>query len=338
MAKYVAPALAAGLVPGGPPVGDDQWRAMVRQWFPKLAGTRLNQPTWPEIERHRERIKALVGVVPASVVHQRLVDEEGLAVSVASFRRYLRAHFPDEVRRGEVVVWRPPVEAGEEAQVDYGYLGTWADPVNGRRRRTWAFSMVLTYSRHLFVYPVAVMDQQAWVDEVIAGVSRFQVTVADFHAHRTSRRARYTAAAEVAFDVVVAMFASPKRPQDWVAPTAAGYQRVNVWDRDEGDRLATHLDRALGQLGPAIFLLSFMDTDLVAPTQALSVAVQAYADASTERARRTKSEELTNSLNDLGFVLGAIIAARWTYVLPRRRKPLPTVDSRPSKRRMLTKR
>ena len=27
----------------------------------------------------------------------------------------------------------------------------------------WAFSMVLSFSRHLFVYPVLVMDQQAWV-------------------------------------------------------------------------------------------------------------------------------------------------------------------------------
>ncbi len=65
------------------------------------------------------------GVVPASVIHQRLVDEEGLEASVASLRRYLRAHFADEVRRGEVVVWRPPVDPGDEAQVDYGYMGTW---------------------------------------------------------------------------------------------------------------------------------------------------------------------------------------------------------------------
>ncbi len=171
--KYVAAAEAAGLAPGGPPLSEQQWRAKVRAWFPGLVDTRLRQPSWSEIDRHRERIEALVGVVPASVAHQRLVDEEGLAVSVASFRRYLRAHFPDEVRRGEVVIWRPPVEAGDEAQVDYGYLGTWADPASGRRRRTWAFSMVLSYSRHLFVYPVAVMDQQAWVDAHVAALGFF---------------------------------------------------------------------------------------------------------------------------------------------------------------------
>ena len=94
--KYVAAAEAAGLAPGGPPLSEQQWRAKVRAWFPGLVDTRLRQPSWSEIDRHRERIEALVGVVPASVAHQRLVDEEGLAVSVASFRRYLRA-FP---RRG----------------------------------------------------------------------------------------------------------------------------------------------------------------------------------------------------------------------------------------------
>jgi transposase len=102
------------------------------------------------------------------VIHQRLADEAGLEVSVASLRRYVRARFTEDVRRGEVVIWRPPVEPGDEAQVDYGYLGTWRDPRSGRNRRVWAFSMVLSFSRHLFVYPVLVMDQQAWVEAHVA--------------------------------------------------------------------------------------------------------------------------------------------------------------------------
>ncbi len=46
----------------------------MRAWFPGLVDTRLRQPSWSEIDQHRERIEALVGVVPASVAHQRLVD------------------------------------------------------------------------------------------------------------------------------------------------------------------------------------------------------------------------------------------------------------------------
>jgi len=48
------------------------------------------------------------------------------------------------------------------AQIDYGHLGYWADPATGKRRRVWAFVMVLACSRHMFVRPVLVMDQAAW--------------------------------------------------------------------------------------------------------------------------------------------------------------------------------
>jgi transposase len=162
--KYVAAAEAAGLAPGGPPVTAGEWRAMARQWFPSLAGTQLRQPSWGEIAVYHDRIGQLLGVVPVSVIHQRLRDEAGLEASLASVRRYVRAHFPGRARPAGLEVWRPPVPAGEEAQVDYGYLGVWFDPRAGRRRRVWAFSMVLRYSRHLFVRPVIRMDQRAWVE------------------------------------------------------------------------------------------------------------------------------------------------------------------------------
>jgi hypothetical protein len=36
VAKYVAPAVAAGMVPGCPPVSRDEWVVLVRGWFPEL--------------------------------------------------------------------------------------------------------------------------------------------------------------------------------------------------------------------------------------------------------------------------------------------------------------
>jgi transposase len=166
--KYIGVAEAAGLAPGGAAVSEEQWRVRIREWFPDRYDTRIHQPSWPKIAAHHQVIEKLLGVVPASVMHQRLRDEAGLEASVASFRRYLRAHFPEQVRSGEVTLWRPPVDPGAEAQVDYGYLGTWQDPWSGRRRRVWAFSMVLSYSRELFIYPVLVMDQRAWVEAHVA--------------------------------------------------------------------------------------------------------------------------------------------------------------------------
>src|SRR6202051_3306937 len=43
--KYVAPAVAAGIVPGGPPKGEGEWHELVRGWFPELADARLRQVT-----------------------------------------------------------------------------------------------------------------------------------------------------------------------------------------------------------------------------------------------------------------------------------------------------
>jgi len=61
--------------------------------------------------------------------------------------------------------------------VDYGYLGTWAGP-DGHPHRVWAFSMVLSYSRHLFVRPVLRMDQAAWAECHVAAFSFFSGAVA----------------------------------------------------------------------------------------------------------------------------------------------------------------
>ena len=164
--KYVTPAAAAGIAPGGPAKSEGEWQGLVREWFPELADARLRQVTWPAIAEHHDYIvEQLKARVRMSTIHQRLRDERGLAASVASFRRYVNANVPEEARRQQVTVWSPrPAEAGEQAQIDYGMLGRWADPATGRLRTVWAFVMVLAYSRHLFVRPVLRMDQRAWTE------------------------------------------------------------------------------------------------------------------------------------------------------------------------------
>ena len=164
--KYVAPAVAAGIVPGGAARSQEEWAELVRGWFPQLADMRLRQVTWPAIGEHHEYISAqLKAGVRMSTIWQRLRDEHGLAVSVQSFRRYVAANVPEEVRRAQVRVLDPrPSEAGEQAQIDYGQLGRWLDPVTGKLRTVWAFVMVLACSRHMFVRPVLKMDQRAWTE------------------------------------------------------------------------------------------------------------------------------------------------------------------------------
>src|SRR5215471_12697061 len=91
--KYVAAAEAAGMVPGGQPVSQERWAELARGWFPELADTRLRQVTWPAIGAHRDYIvEQLAAGVTVTTVHQRLRDEHGLAVSIASLRRYVAAN------------------------------------------------------------------------------------------------------------------------------------------------------------------------------------------------------------------------------------------------------
>jgi transposase len=173
--KYIAPAVEAGIVPGGPAKSAEECAELVRGWFPQLADTRLRQVTWPVIAVHHDFITAqLQASVRMPAIHQRLRDERGLAVSVQSFRRYVAANVPEETRRAQVRVWNPrPAEAGEQAQIDYGQLGRWLDPVTGKLRTVQAFVMVLACSRHMFVRPVLKMDQGAWTECHVAAFEFF---------------------------------------------------------------------------------------------------------------------------------------------------------------------
>ncbi|WP_457456966.1 IS21 family transposase [Streptomyces sp. TE5632] len=160
--KYLAPAEAAGITPGGPPMSETDWAKLLKSWFPELAGRKLNQVRWAEIEPHRDHVKELLKTTTVTTIHQRLRDEGKATVSLSTFRRWVHENLPDEAARSKVTVLRDDVEPGSEAQIDYGFLGQWINPAGGKRHRTWAFVMVLPASRHMFVRPVVHMDQHAW--------------------------------------------------------------------------------------------------------------------------------------------------------------------------------
>ena len=160
--KYVAPAEAEGIRPlDGLVLDRAGWAAKVAVWFPELVDARARSSTWPLLEPRRELIGHMLETNTVATVHQRLRDEHGLTVSITSLRRYVWHTFPDR-RQPAVTVLRPSAPPGE-AQIDYGYLGRWLDPVADRVRRVWAFVIVLACSRHMFVRPVLSMDQTSWV-------------------------------------------------------------------------------------------------------------------------------------------------------------------------------
>ena len=114
--KYIAPAEAAGIAPGGPPKTELEWAELVRGWFPQLADTRLRQVTWPAIGEHHDFIAVqLEAGVRVPAIWQRLRSEHGLAVSVASLRRYVAANVADGPGRTQVTVRDHAVDSAQAA-------------------------------------------------------------------------------------------------------------------------------------------------------------------------------------------------------------------------------
>jgi transposase len=147
-------------------------------WFPELVEAKARSLTWPAIDVHRERIGEMLTTNTVTTVHQRLRDEHRLTVSITSFRRYVWMQFPDRTGIERVTVWRPPVPPGDEAQIDWGFLGSWLDPLSDRVRRVWAFVMVLACSRHMFVRPMLSLDAWAWVEAHVAAFAFFDAVPA----------------------------------------------------------------------------------------------------------------------------------------------------------------
>jgi transposase len=174
IAKYLAPAIEESLTPGMAEVTEAQWTGHIARWFPEIACPGLRASTWPGIEPHRKRIRDwLDDDVTVATVAQRLRDEHALEASESSVRRWIAGNLAEDAKRDKVTVFRGEVDAGSEAQIDYGKLGMWLDPVSGRRVTVWAFVMVLAYSRHIFVQPVLKMHQTSWCASHVAAFEFF---------------------------------------------------------------------------------------------------------------------------------------------------------------------
>lgn len=171
--KYAALAQEAGFRPGegeGPP---DGWGAWLDQAFPGLRERSRRRPTLEELEPLREEVVRALREVRATTAWRRLRRERGLQASLSSFRRYLQRYLPDLLGQPRITVRRPEPPAGEEAQVDYGFLGMWWDPWTGRRRAVHVFTMELSHSRHLYARAVLRMEQRAWLESHVAAFEFF---------------------------------------------------------------------------------------------------------------------------------------------------------------------
>ena len=160
--KYVYSAEARGYHQGDPtpPQG---WKTFLREVIPKPPEPSTRSETFARLLLYQEEIREALATTTAATIWQRLRDERGVMVSLPSFYRYLSCFLIDVWKKPRITVRRSEPPPGEEAQIDFGYLGAWQDPLSGKSRRLWAFALILSFSRHMFVRVVTRMDQREWL-------------------------------------------------------------------------------------------------------------------------------------------------------------------------------
>ena len=159
--KYIRAALEAGYRQGVQ-VSEEEWSNFAREVLPSLASGKRKRPAFEEIARYHDEIKEFLSETNIATSWQRLKESRNLGASRATFWRYVHCTMPELVKMNGITLWRPEVSPGEEAQVDFCYLGFWVDPATGRRRKIFGFTMVLSYSRHMYLEVVTKLDRLTW--------------------------------------------------------------------------------------------------------------------------------------------------------------------------------
>jgi transposase len=111
------------------------------------------------VERYREQVEKLRrDGVEIAAIHERL-KERGYTGSYSAVWRFVRQLEPLEPDVTVRVETRP----GEESQVDFGFAGRMIDPDTDELRKTWAFVMTLSWSRHQYVEFVFDQKVETWL-------------------------------------------------------------------------------------------------------------------------------------------------------------------------------
>jgi transposase len=172
--KYTRAAERVGLQRGGGRRSEERWEELARLALERVRRRSGGGRATAAVAAYQSYLEERVGAVPLSVLHQRLRDEHGLRASWRTFYRYVRAQWPERLHGAVALTIRlPDPPPGEEAQVDFFYVGLWPDPEAGRRRKLYAFLMTLSHSRHQFLYPCLGEDAASWQEGHVAALAFF---------------------------------------------------------------------------------------------------------------------------------------------------------------------
>ncbi len=116
---------------------------------------------WEAVAKHKVKIAEWLSrkrPLKLTKVHT-LLGREGVEASYDTLRRFAIQELGWRKKAPTIRLEDPP--AGQEAQVDFGRMGTIPDVETGRARVLWALIITLAYSRYQFVWPTFVQTTAA---------------------------------------------------------------------------------------------------------------------------------------------------------------------------------
>ena len=148
--RYIVAAMGAGLTRDGAAPSEEQ---LTRLAGVSVAGPRkVEIPTEEVLAPWADQVYEWLTADRLQVTRiQELLAGRGCRVSYTSLRRFIVRR--GWQRRSPATVRMRESAPGEVAEMDFGRLGLMQDPETGRRRVVWALIIVLSYSRHSFVWP-----------------------------------------------------------------------------------------------------------------------------------------------------------------------------------------
>ena len=134
---------------------------------------RKRGPAEDVLNKHEEQLQLWVchDHLQLTRVHELLQQQLRVKVNYKALYRYVVAKEWLPAHRGTVRM--SATQPGEVLEVDFGYLGRLLDPDSGRLRKAWAFSMVLGFSRHMYL---AITFRQ----DIAAAIAAFEAAWAFF--------------------------------------------------------------------------------------------------------------------------------------------------------------
>ncbi|MCY4554788.1 MAG: hypothetical protein OXF79_00050 [Chloroflexi bacterium] len=148
--KYLAAAKAEGIAQEGPAPNNEQlnWLADLRQAGPRIVETPVEDSLAPWADQVYQWLTG--DRLLLTHIHELLLVR-GSTVSYSSLRRFIVKR--NWGRRSVRTVRMTDTAPGEVAEVDFGRLGMITNQATGKRKVVRALIIVMSYSRHCFVWP-----------------------------------------------------------------------------------------------------------------------------------------------------------------------------------------